>query len=289
MNLLVFGLGYSSLHYLNRHAAGFARVSGTVRSEEKAERIRATGIETFVFPGAETDPDMVSRLAEADALLVSVPPDARGDPALLALHEAIEAAPFLQKIVYLSTVGVYGDHGGDLVDESTLCRPTNPRSLWRVAAERNWLALDNDARRVQVLRLAGTYGPGRNALVNLMDGSARRIIKPGQIFNRIHVADIGGAIDAAFRHDGESAVWNVSDDEPSPPQDVVAFAAELLGVDPPPEIAFEDADMTPMAKSFYSEAKRVSNAALKEKLGVTLLYPTYREGLRALQEELAHA
>jgi len=191
-------------------------------------------------------------------------------------------------LVYLSTIGVYGDHDGGWIDESTPAQPAAERSRERLAAERAWQALAAARKSaVAILRLAGIYGPGQNALVNVREGRARRIVKPGQVFNRIHVADIAQAIDAALsrRADG---IFNLADDEPSAPGDPIVFAAGLLGVAPPPEIPFAQAatTMTPMALSFYGESKRVRNDRLKSVLGVTLRYPTYREGLRALYAEM---
>ena len=223
-------------------------------------------------------------LDETDCVLVSVPPDHDGDPVLGAFGEALAGADRLQSIVYLSTVGVYGDNAGAWVDEETPARPVTDRSRARRAAEEAWTALAaRSGKALAILRLAGIYGPGRNALVQVASSTARRIVKPGQVFNRIHVADIAQAIEAAFvgRHDG---IVNVADDEPTPPGEPIAFAAGLLGVPPPPEIAFAEAarTMTPMALSFYGENRRVRNDRLKRALGVALKYPTYREGLTAL-------
>ena len=216
---------------------------------------------------------------------MSIPPDAAGDPVLRHFGQEIARAPQLERIIYLSTIGVYGDHGGGWVDETTVPRPVNERSRERLAAEQAWQALAaRTGKSLQILRLAGIYGPGHNALVALRNGTARRIVKPGQVFNRIHVEDIARAVAAARAAAGKSAVWNVSDDEPAPAEDVVAYAAGLLGIAPPPEIAFDAADLSPMARSFYGESKRVANAAMKARLGVELAFPTYREGLRQLFE-----
>lgn len=228
-------------------------------------------------------PALLAAIHEAERILVSTPPDADGDGMLDSLGEAIAAAPALRRIAYLSTVGVYGDHGGAWVDETTLCRPVSLRSLARVAAEAGWRALGERAGiPVDVLRLSGIYGPGRNALLNLREGRAHRIVKPGQVFNRVHVADIAGATAALLARDGPGGLWNVTDDEPAPPQDVVSHAAGLLGIAPPPEVPFAEADLSPMGRSFYGENKRVSNHRLRGEGGYSLLYPTYREGLAAL-------
>lgn len=284
MSLFVFGLGYSAMHYVTTRAAN-ERVGATVRSADKARRLHAfhASIAPFVFDPPETDAAIEERIASATHLLISIPPDASGDPVLAHFAEAIASAPHLDRIVYLSTVGVYGDAHGAWIDESAPTQPNSARNRARVIAEQAWLALsERRANNTTILRLAGIYGPGRNALVNLRDGKARRLVKPGQVFNRIHVEDIARAIEACFAPGAPSGIFNVADDEPAPPQDVIAYAANLLGIELPPEIPFESADLTPMARSFYSANKRVSNGRVKEQLGVTLAYPTYREGLGAL-------
>ncbi|MGE3246984.1 MAG: SDR family oxidoreductase [Beijerinckiaceae bacterium] len=283
MNLFIFGLGYSVTHFVARHCNEFVSIAGTVRGGDKAARLSDEGVEAFVWDGQSFDERIAAALADSDEIIVSIPPGADGDPVVRNFAEAIRAAPLLRTIVYLSTIGVYGDRGGDWVSEDAPLQPVNERSRFRVRAEREWMALaEHCGVNLHILRLAGIYGPGRNAFENLRKGNAKRVIKPGQVFNRIHVEDISRTIAACLERAsrGEIAVWNVADNEPAPPQDVVCFAADLLGVDPPPEIAFADADMTPMARSFYSDNKRVSNAALREDLGVDLACPTYREGLR---------
>jgi nucleoside-diphosphate-sugar epimerase len=287
--LLCIGFGYCAQHYVAEFGARFSRIVGTTRSAESAAAMRAREcggrkIETLVFDGKQALPELIAAIAEADALLLSAAPDERGDPALIALGDTLTKATRLRAIVYLSTIGVYGDRGGDWVDEGAEPRPLSARSRERVEAERAWQA--RGARRgipVAILRLAGIYGPGRNALVNVAGGHARRIDKPGQVFNRIHVADIAQAIEAAFAR-GANGIFNLADDEPTPPGTPIAFAADLLGIAPPPEIPFEQAakTMTPMALSFYGESKRVRNDRLKSMLGVRLRYPSYREGLGAL-------
>jgi nucleoside-diphosphate-sugar epimerase len=282
MNLFIFGLGYSSQHFLADHGSMFTKVTGTVRDAKRAHALSNESVEVLAFDGTTADPRIKTALAQADRLLVSIPPDSQGDPALARFHDLLAASQALTHVVYLATVGVYGDHAGAWIDETTHCKPANDRSQWRLTAEAQWIAFGRETgRSVHVLRLSGIYGPGQNALANLKAGTARRIVKPGQVFNRIHVADIGRAIDASFRTAG-LGVWNVTDDEPAPPQDVVLYAANLLGIEPPPVIAFEEANMSPMARSFYGECKRVRNGAMKERLGVTLAYPSYREALDAL-------
>ena len=285
MNLLVFGHGTSASHFTRHHGQAFSRIAATHRSLERiGER---HGIETLAFDGRAALADVLAALAGADALLVSIPPDAVGDPVLAHFATAIADAPKLSRIAYLSTVGVYGDHGGAWVDEATVPKPISPRSILRLQAERDWLALGTAlGKTVHVLRLGGIYGPGQNALENMRAGTARRIVKPGQVFNRIHVEDIARAIAASFDH-AQGGVCNVTDNEPTPPQDVVAFAAHVLGMPPPPELEFATTAMSAMARSFYGENKRVANQRLRNVLGVELAYPTYREGILALAQELA--
>lgn len=282
MNLFIFGYGYTSRHFVAAHAARLSAITGTVRDPQRAAALSSAAVTILPFAESLSALQIGAALAQADRLLVSIPPGPDGDLVLARFRDAIAGAPRLSHVAYLSTVGVYGDHGGAWIDETTACKPGNDRSRWRLEAEGEWIAFGRDAgKNVHVLRLAGIYGPGQNALVNLRAGTARRIVKPGQVFNRIHVEDIGRAIAASFRTPG-LGVWNVSDDEPAPPQDVVAYAARLLEMDPPPEVSFDEAQMTPMARSFYGECKRVHNGAMKVRLGVELAYPTYREGLEAL-------
>jgi len=285
MNLFVFGLGYSARQFIGRYRDRFAEIAGTVRSPEKAQEIAAEGVEAYRFDATDHDPRILSSLACADALLISIPPVGETDPVLDRFSEAIAAAPSLRWVGYLSTVGVYGNADGGWVDEDTPPDPATLRSRHRTAAERQWLDLGTGgAFAVQVFRLAGIYGPGRNALVKIADGTAKRIVKPGQVFNRIHTEDIAEVLMASIDRPSRNAIYNVADDEPGPPQDVIAYAAELLGREPPPEIPFDEADQTPMARSFYADNKRVRNTRLKTDLGVKLRYPTYREGLKALFE-----
>jgi nucleoside-diphosphate-sugar epimerase len=288
--LLCFGLGYSAEHYVGLFGNGFDRIVGTVRGADRAAVLNARvagRLNVLAFDGVSPTPDVQSAIGKADVALISIPHTATGDPVLATFADALLHAKRLRSIVYLSTVGVYGDHAGAWVDEETPPRPDSARGHDRLAAERGWQKLGSrSGTAVAVLRLAGIYGPGRNALVQIARGDARRIVKPGQVFNRIHVGDIAQAIDAAFTRKA-SGIFNVADDEPSPPGDPIVFAAQLLGRDPPPEIAFEAAapSMSPMALSFWQDCRRVKNDQLKRKLGVTLRYPTYREGLRALFEE----
>jgi hypothetical protein len=293
--LLCFGFGYCAQHYVTEFGARFARVVGTTRTAENAEalarRYGDRAVEMIAFDGRTASRAMIAAVQEADALLVSTPPANGLDPVLGVLADEIARAPRLSCAVLLSTLGVYGDHAGAWVSETTPPESTNQRSRERVVQERAWETIG--VRRklpVAILRLAGIYGPGQNALVGIERGTARRIDKPGQVFNRIHVSDIAQAIDAALARRA-AGVFNIADDEPSPPGDPIAFAAELMGLRPPPLVPFAEAAkaMTPMALSFYRENRRVENTRMKRELGVRLRYPTYREGLRALHEEQQNA
>ncbi len=283
MKLFIFGLGYSADCIARDQASRGAEITGTVRSTAKAQAIARAGVTVRAFSPDHRDPRIAADIADCEALLVSIPPGTDGDPVLAAYAAAIASAPKLRWIGYLSTIGIYGDHKGQWVDERTPASPDSERSIERAKAEHGWHDLgDASQKPVHLFRLAGIYGPGRNQLVQLAHGTARRIVKPGQVFNRIHVQDIARVVNASLAHPRAGAIYNVTDNEPAPPQDVVAFAASLLGRDPPPEIAIEDAVLTAMGRSFYDENKRVSNDLLRSELGVELQYPTYREGLTAL-------
>lgn len=287
--LICFGFGYCAEYFAATFGDKYDRMIGTVRGAERAAILNAYDagrLHALVFDGTQASPELKSAVAAADMALVSAPPGATGDPVIAALGDTFADAKHLRSIVYLSTVGVYGDSAGGWVDEQTPPKPGSSRGRARLAAELAWQELGaRHGIAVAILRLAGIYGPGQNALVQLARGKARRIVKPGQFFNRIHVGDIAQAIDAAFARTA-SGIFNVADDQPAPPSDPMVFAAQLMGIEPPPEIAFEDAapSMTPMGLSFWQECRRVRNAKLKSALGVALLYPTYREGLQALFE-----
>lgn len=283
MKLVILGLGYSAGFFARAALAQGWDVTGTVRSADKAARLSGEGIPTLVFGGFAVSSRLAAAVAEADAVLVSVQPGDNGDPVLAALSAQLAAAPNLRWIGYLSTIGVYGDHGGAWIDESAQTRPGYARSRMRLETDEAWLAFgQNTGKAVQIFRLSGIYGPGRNAIVNLRQGAARRLVKPGQVFNRIHVEDIAGVLLASLRKPRNGAVYNVTDDEPAPPQDVVTFAAGLIGLEPPPEQPFEPEKLSPMAASFYGENKRVSNALVKRELGYVFRYPSYRQALTAL-------
>lgn len=280
--LFCFGLGFSArVLAAQLHAQGWG-VIGTSRSLEKAADIAALGYDAHVFDGAAPLSD-ASVLLPATHILVSVPADDDAD-AVLRWHGAeIAKLPNLKWLGYLSTTGVYGDTGGSWVDENTPVNPNQTRSKRRTEAEAGWLRLQAEhGVPVHVFRLAGIYGPGRNQLEGVKSGRAHRINKPGQVFCRIHVEDIAQVLKASMAQPNPGAIYNLADDEPAPPQDVVAYAAELLGMTPPPEVPFDQAQLSPMAASFYGDNRRVRNARIKTELGVTLKYPTYREGLKAL-------
>lgn len=280
--LFVFGLGYSAGAFARSMIGRMGSVGGTVRTAEKAAALNDEGIAAVVFDGTTRSDDVATALAEATHVIVSIAPGKDGDR-VIAQHGAdIRAAQNLRWIGYLSTVGVYGNYGGAWVSERTTPHPRPGRSTVRLAAEKAWqaLAAGRDIP-LATFRIAGIYGPGRNALKSIADGKARRIVKPGQVFNRIHVDDIAATLAAAVEKNA-TGIFNLTDDEPAPPQDVVAAAAELMGVAPPPEVPFAEADLSPMGRSFYGENKRVLNRRIRDELGVALSYPTYRDGLAAL-------
>ncbi len=285
-NLFVFGLGYSAMAVAAFEESGGWRVSGTVRSKEKASALAQRGLDGITPLLFEDRAAVESALRAATHLLVSTPPNEEGDPVLAAYGEALRDAPALRWIGYLSTIGVYGDHHGGWVDEDTPAASPRGRKSARIEAEKAWEAFARERDiPLDIFRLAGIYGPGRSPLDRIRAGDARRIVKPGQVFNRVHVEDIAQTVIAAIRRErrgGGARIYNVADDEPAPPQDVLLYAAELLGRAPPPEIPFEKADLSPMGKSFYEDNKRVHNTKIKRELGVVLRYPTYREGLQAI-------
>ena len=274
--LLSIGHGFSARALTPLLLADGWTVIGTTRSAEKAEALAREGVEPLIWPGNELP------IERATHLLTSVAPEDAGDPVLAEAGDRLRQATHLQWVGYLSTTGVYGDHQGGWVDQNAPLTPATRRGQARVQAEAAWQAL---GRPLHTFRLAGIYGPGRGPFEKVRRGTARRIIKDGQVFSRIHVDDIAQVLLASIRKPNPGAVYNVCDDDPAPPQDVIAHAAGLLGLPVPPAVAFENADMTPMARSFYAESKRVRNDRIKDELGVTLRYPTYREGLKALLDD----
>ena len=281
MRLFCFGFGYAAEALARRLSARTTALAGTrTRLEESPPPL---GARLAAFQSEAATQEVRSLLAGATHVLVSIPPDLEGDVVLRHFREDLLALPTLDWVGYLSTVGVYGDCQGGWVDETSPVRPMSERSLRRLQAEHAWCEFGRDSRRrVEVFRLAGIYGPGRSVIDSLRAGTARRIVKPGQVFNRVHVDDIALVLSRAIDKPVGHAIYNVADDEPAPPEDVVAYAAELLGVPVPPDVPFARAAFGDMAASFWAECKRVSNARIKTALGVALAYPTYREGLRAL-------
>ena len=280
--LLIFGCGYSAQAFVRRLGRGW-QVTGTTRDPDKIVRLKDQGIDAQLWPGGDLRP----ALDDATHLLLSIAPDTDGDPVVAAYGDTVaKAAPHLRWVGYLSTTGVYGDHDGGWIDEMTPLEPTTRRGRVRLMAERQWQAIAGaSGLPLHIFRLAGIYGPGRGPFEKVRNGTARRIIKENQYFSRIHVDDIASVLAASVARPDPGAIYNLADDDPSPPEDVLSEAARLLGLPEPPEVRFEEAEMTPMARSFYAESKRVRNDRIKRDLGVTLRYPDYRTGLRALMDE----
>jgi nucleoside-diphosphate-sugar epimerase len=283
-HLFCFGLGYSALALARRLVAAGWRVTGSCRSVERQAQLREAGFSAILFD--RDCPIDAGALDGVTHLLISVPPDVVGDPVLARHGRDIAAMKGLAWLGYLSTTGVYGDRDGGWVDETSQLRPTGERGRRRIAAEQGWLDLWNqNGVPVQIFRLAAIYGPGRSAFDSLRAGTARRIDKPGQVFSRIHIADLANVLIASIERPRPGAVYNVCDDEAAPPAEVVARAAELLGIEPPPLVPLEVAGLSPMARSFYDDNKRVANRLIKTELGVSLRYPDYRAGLAAILAE----
>ena len=281
-HLLCFGFGFSAQTFAAQLDKREWKISATSRDPEGIAGVNARGFHGFLFDSKlQIAPDVTH-------LLISAPPDENGDPILRLFQEQLQRlSKQLKWVGYFSTTGVYGDRGGDWVDEDSPLEPNTARGQRRLETERSWLKLHSDyGLPVHLFRLAGIYGPGRNQLLTVLNGSAKRIIKPGQIFSRIHVDDIAGVLAASIARPNPGRAYNVCDDEPCPPQEVVEYAANLLGLPLPPEISFEQAELSSMAKSFYADSKRVSNQRVKNELDYQLHYPNYRDGLRALSSQL---
>jgi nucleoside-diphosphate-sugar epimerase len=282
--LFCFGLGYTALALARVLAAEGWQIGGTTRDPEKRTHLEREGIEVYRFERDQPLEHAERALAGTTHVLSSIAPDEQGDPVLGRHARDLLRCTSIVWAGYLGTTGVYGDRGGAWVSEADPVAPTMPRTLRRARAEGHWLA---SGLPVHLFRLAGIYGPGpgRSSIAAARAGTARRIVKPGQVFCRIHVDDIVQVLRASMARPNSGAIYNVTDDEPAPPQDVVTFACRLLGIQPPPETLFDQAELSPMARSFYSDSRRVSNARIKEELGVSLHYPSYREGLRALLDD----
>ncbi len=283
MRVFFFGVGYCARRLIAREP--WIEASGTARAAVRVAALRADGVEAYAFDGAHADPGLEAAVGRAEAIVVSIAPRNGIGGTVRRFARAIAAAPSLRRVLYYSTIGVYGDHAGAWVDETSATLTRTARGLARIEDEAQWTeaarALGTEA---DILRLAGIYGPGRNALINLRQGQARRIVKPGQVFNRAHVDDIAELTRLVLTRGLPGQIWNVADDEPAPPQDVVAYAAALLGLPPPPEEPIDQVRLSPMAAEFYADNKRVSIAKAKALMGFVPIYPTYREGLRALAE-----
>jgi nucleoside-diphosphate-sugar epimerase len=281
--LFAFGLGFSAQTLAERLARKGWEIAGTVRDQDKVAQLRAKGYAAVRFAGDRDNPVLAGLLKGTRHLLLSIPPGPGGDPVLTHYRDRIATLASLEWIGYLSTVGVYGDQHGQWVDEQTAPRPNSARTEARVLAEKAWLDFGAEIGcSVQIFRLAGIYGPGRSVFDRLAAGTVRRVKKNGQVFSRIHVEDIASVLEASMARPRAGAIYNVADDEPAAPADVVVYAADMLGVPPPPEVDFEKADLSPMARSFYEGSRLIGNALIKSELGVTLAYPTYREGLASL-------
>ncbi|WP_270725113.1 SDR family oxidoreductase [Shimia sp. Alg240-R146] len=273
--LLSLGHGYTARALARRLVPQGWTVIGTLRDDTQFDAARADGVTPLLWPV-----DFEEALSGVSHVLSSIRPDDNGDPVLRVGRTALAGAKGLKWVGYLSTTGVYGDMDGGWVDEDTPLDPGGIRGQMRVKAEAEWQAVEG--LPLHIFRLAGIYGPGRGPFAKLRRGTARRIIKKNQVFSRAHVDDIAQVLEASMTQPNSGRIYNVCDDSPAPPQDILTYAAELLGMEPPPEVAFEDAEMSPMARSFYSDSKRVRNDRIKHELGVVLKYPNYRDALKAM-------
>ena len=281
--LFAFGLGFSAQTLAERLAGKGWQIAGSARDVGKIGHLAERGYEIAQYSGEAGNSALPKVLHDTTHLLHSIPPGPEGDPVLEHYREELAKLSSLEWVGYLSTVGVYGHQEGRWVDETTAPRPSSARTEARVQAEQAWLDFGKETGvPVQVFRLAGIYGPGRSVFDKLKAGTARRIRKDGQVFSRIHVEDIAAVLEASIARPHAGAIYNVADDEPAAPDEVVTYAAKLIGVEPPPEVDFAEADLTPMARSFYEGSRRIGNARIKSELGVKLRYPTYREGLASL-------
>lgn len=280
--LFVFGLGYTAGRFADALRAEGWRIAGTCRSEEKRAALEAEGVEAFVFDRGRPLADATAALAGTTHLLISVPPDEKGDPVQAMHAKDLADMVTVDWTGYLSTTGVYGDTKGEWVGEAAWLRPTGERQRRRVEAEKGLQLLYKQyGLPLHIFRLPGIYGPGRSALDQVRDGSARRIDKPGQVFSRVHVDDIVNVMRASMAKPNPGAVYNVADDLPCPSPEVIDYACALLKVEPPPLVPFDEAELSPLAQSFWTDNRRVRNDRIKRELGVTLRYPDYKAGLDA--------
>lgn len=285
-HVLFFGYGFTAQRLARRLLDRGWQVSGTIRNAEKPRCSYDGEVTLHLFDGQERllDRDV---FADITHVVLSIPPTEAGDPVLLCHRDDLRKARNLQWIGYLSTPAVYGDRQGGYVSEETPPNPGSARGRRRLAAERAWIdAFADTDIPIQIFRLAGIYGPGRSPIDQLRAGTARIIEKPGQVFNRIHVDDIGSILMASMERPHKGRIYNVADDEACPSGDVMRYAAALLGIPAPTPVDFESAELSPMARSFYAECKRLDTTRLKQELGVRLAYPTYREGIRAILEDV---
>ena len=280
--LLSLGHGYSAQVFEKFLDPKIWEISATTRDIKKADILGARNINAFIWPGT----DLKNEINRASHILLSIPPLESGDPVFESYFDTIKNAANLEWIGYLSTTAVYGDHDGNWVDERTKLNPTTKRGKYRVLAEEQWLSLAKEAGSpVNIFRLAGIYGPGRGPFSKVLAGTAKRIIKEGQVFSRIHVEDIARVLFASIERPGIGRVYNVCDDLPAPPQDVLSFAAKLLNKEDPPIVDFLSANLSDMVRSFYSECKRVDNSKIKSDLQISLKYPNYKIGLKSVLKE----
>jgi nucleoside-diphosphate-sugar epimerase len=278
-HLLILGFGYSAAAIAKKLRGQFEKISVTNRSRHTSPDDQ---YDHLVFDGNGMSSEIEFAIIGATHVLISIGPDDNGDPVINSCRDAIMAADEIEWIGYLSTVGVYGNHDGSWIDENTICKPVSTRSIRRLAAEQSWQDVAKQKNiPLTIFRLAGIYGPGRNAFVNIDKGRSRRLVKKGQVFNRIHLDDIANAMEKAITMKA-SGIFNISDDEPAPPQDVVTYAHQLSDLEPPAEIDFETAEISPMARSFYGENKKVSNTKSKSELGLDYDWPNYRLAFDAM-------
>ncbi len=282
--LFIFGYGYVAcalVAEIKRDPKAAWSITATTRDPEKLKGLRALGMRTYLFDDHMALGDPVAMMDGATHVLITTPPDDEGCPVFKMHGHDLGMLQSLEWIGYLSATAVYGSRDGEWVDETGETRPMSRRGSRRLLAEHQWLSLYKEyGLPVHIFRLAGIYGPGRSGLDAVRAGRSRRIKKEGHVFNRIHVDDIANTMLASMAKPNKGGVYNVSDDLPAPSWEVITHACELVGVEPQPIMAFEDADLAPITRSFYADNKRVSNLKIKEELGVKLKYPSYKEGLQ---------